>query len=30
MGYEVYKGALGIVPATLDARVGFAVFGLCG
>jgi hypothetical protein len=26
MGYEVYKGALGIVPATLDARVGFAVF----
>ena len=25
-GYEVYKGSLGQIPATLDARVGFAVF----
>ena len=25
-GYEVYKGALGAVPATLDAQVGFAYF----
>lgn len=25
-GYEVYRGALGPVPATLDARVGFSYF----
>lgn len=25
-GYEVYRGALGPVPATLDARIGFSYF----